>query len=237
MKRLSFLALAAVLAMLPPERVAAAASDETPPMPMNLPCNTDANEDDPHVSSDGRTLYYSSTAEGRWRIHVSTRANPNQPWRKGMPFDDYLMGKDSSEKSVFSSPEGRYPRYLFAATRKTKDVDRPNFDIYVSVRQNARAAFTAPTPLNTILSPDDELHPWLTADGKRLFFSGKDKEGWHLWTSSRQATTGAAGFMAPTPIKELPVGFHHATLTPDGRTMYLQGPLENDRWGLFVTTY
>jgi len=28
------------------------------------------------------------------------------------------------------------------------------------------------------------------------------------------------------------VGYHHATLSPDGKTMYLQGPLEKDCWGL-----
>ena len=81
------------------------------------------------------------------------------------------------------------------------------------------------------------MYPWLTPDGKRLYFSRKEKDGWHVWTTSRQATTGAAGFTAPTQLKDLPVGFHHATLTPDGKTMYLQGPLEKGRWGLFVSAY
>ena len=35
-----------------------AADDEKPPEPTNLACNTPDNEDEPHVSSDGRTLYY-----------------------------------------------------------------------------------------------------------------------------------------------------------------------------------
>ena len=30
-----------------------------------------------------------------------------------------------------------------------------------------------------------------------------------------------------------PVGFHAATVSSNGLTMYLTGPLENDRWGLF----
>ena len=38
---------------------------------------------------------------------------------------------------------------------------------------------------------------------------------------------------------KLPLGYHHATLTPDGKTMYLQGPVESKtkspRWGLFVS--
>jgi hypothetical protein len=37
----------------------------------------------------------------------------------------------------------------------------------------------------------------------------------------------------PELVKELPAGYHHATLTPDGKTMYLQGPLDKGRWGLF----
>ena len=43
------------------------------------------------------------------------------------------------------------------------------------------------------------------------------------------------------PVKlNLPVNFHHATLTPDLKTMYLQGPLDEKakkpRWGLFRST-
>src|SRR5262249_21715639 len=33
-----------------------------------------------------------------------------------------------------------------------------------------------------------------------------------------------------------PVGFHHATVSANGLTMYLQGPLEKGRWGLFRST-
>src|SRR5262249_49590018 len=55
--------------------------------------------------------------------------------------------------------------------------------------------------------------------------------------ASRQMTTGAGGFGEPELLKELPPGFHHPTLTREGKTMYLQGPLAGDRWGLFVTTW
>jgi Tol biopolymer transport system component len=213
-----------------------AADEPKGPTPINLVINTDADEDDPHISSDGKTLFYASNAQKNWDIWVSTRALTTQPWRKGVLFDDYLQSKDD-ERSVFVTPEGRYPQYMFACAKKTRDVTRPNFDIFVSVKQNARASFTAPTPLNTIDTAADELHPWLTPDGRRLYFSRRDRDGWRVYTSTRQATTGAAGFMEPAAIKELPADFHHATLTPDGKTMYLQGPLEKDRWGLFVSTY
>jgi hypothetical protein len=38
-------------------------------------------------------------------------------------------------------------------------------------------------------------------------------------------------------VKELPPDFHHATLTADTKTMYLQGPLEKDRVGLFRSNF
>src|SRR5262249_19180100 len=108
-----------------------------------------------------------------------------------------------------------------------------NFDLYVAVKQGPRAAFTAPTPINPVCTDADELHPWLTADGKHLYFSRKTKAGWRVFVAGRAAATGAAGFGAPKMLAELPPDFHHATLTPDGSTMYLQGLLESGRWGLF----
>src|SRR4051812_33567086 len=196
-----------------------AADEPKAPAPINLVVNTDADEDDPHVSSDGRWLYYSSDAKGNWDVWYATRNAVTQPWRKGQLLDHYLQSKDD-ERSVFATQENVYPQYLFACAKKTKDVPKPNFDIYVEVKQNARATFSAPAPLNTVDTEADEMHPWLTPDSRRLYFSRKDKDGWHVYLATRQAATGAAGFMQPTLVKDLPVNFHHATLTPDGKTMY-----------------
>jgi len=57
-----------------------------------------------------------------------------------------------------------------------------------------------------------------------------------VFVTRRPGAAGPQGWGPPTMVKELPVDFHHATLTPDGKTMYLQGPLEKGRWGLFTTT-
>lgn len=200
--------------------------------PVNLSCNTDANEDDPHLSSKGLTLFYSSDAKGKYDILMSQRPSLRAAWPKGKPLDDYVQTK-VDDRSVFLTPDLRYPQYLFFATKK--DQETKNFDIYVAVRQSARSVYTAPTPVNSVDTDEDEKDPWLSSDLRRLYFSRKTKEGWRVFVSSRQATTGAAGFGAPVLLKDLPPGFHHATLSRDGKAMYLQGPLEKDRWGLFVS--
>jgi WD40 repeat protein len=209
-----------------------AAPPAKPNGPVNLSCNTDANEDDPHLSSDGRMLFYSSDAKGKYNILMSQRPNLRSAWPKGRPLDDVQTKVD--DRSVFLS-DFRYPQYLYFATKKNQDIN--NYDIYVAVRQGPRSAYTTPTPINAVDTEEDEKDPWLSADLRRLYFSRKTKDGWRVLVSSRQATTGAAGFGAPVLLKDLPPGFHHPTLTRDGKTMYLQGPLEKDRWGLFVSSW
>jgi hypothetical protein len=213
------------------------ASSVQPPdslTPKNLELlNTEKDEDDPFPASDGLHMYYSSNAGGKTDIMVSVRKGRMQLWPAGSPLGGYIQTK-TDDRSVFLTPEAHFPQYLYFATRKDMEKDA-NFDIYVAVRQHRRADFTAPTPLNSVCSPYDELHPWLTADGRQLYFSRKTQAGWRVFAAARQKTTGAAGFGEPKLV-DLPVGFHHATLTPNGQTMYLQGPLEKKRWGLFRAT-
>lgn len=211
-----------------------AADDAARLKPINLDqLNTTADEDDPHPSSNGLALYYASTARKKFDILVSQRANAGLPWPAGKPVEDYIQS-EVDDRSTFLTADGRFPQYLYFATKKDKEIN--NFDIYVAVKQGPRAAFAAPTPVNAVCTEADELHPWLTADGRELYFSRKTAEGWRVLVARRQGADGAAGFAAPKLLDELPPDFHHATLTPDGRTMYLQGPLENSRWGLFRST-
>jgi hypothetical protein len=195
-----------------------------------LAVNTAADEDDPHLSSGGLTLFYTATAKKKSDIMVSRRRDKAQAWPSGKPVEDYVS-TTADDRSAFATTDGRYPQFLYFATKK--DRTQNNFDLYVAVRQTPSSAFSSPTPLQTICTEDDELHPWLTSDGKSLYFSRQMKDGWRVYVARRQEATGGGGFGEPSLVKELPAGFHHATLTPDGKTMYLQGPLEKGRWGLF----
>src|SRR5207248_1622465 len=56
------------------------AADPRPDEPINLTCNTADNEDDPHPSSDGRTLLYSCDAKGKIDIMVARRKTVSDVW-------------------------------------------------------------------------------------------------------------------------------------------------------------
>ncbi|HZT80201.1 MAG TPA: hypothetical protein VFA26_08265 [Gemmataceae bacterium] len=221
------------LLALPALAVPAAPKDDRPTLAkaVNLgKLNTARDEDDPHVGSNGLVLYYSSNAGKKWDICVTRRPALNAAWPPGKPLEDYVQ-TDVDDRSVFATREGVYPQYLYFATKKDRKVN--NFDLWVAVKQGPRAAFSAPTPINAVCTEADELHPWLSADGKELYFSRKTKAGWRVFVSRRSGAVGAGGFGEAKLVEELPADFHHVTLTPDGKTMYGQGLLGSGRWGLF----
>ncbi len=225
----SILMLGVFILFVPSERDCRAA-DPKAPAPLNLTCNSEHDEVDPHITADSRQLYFSSNAKGKYDIVVSQRV---RSWAPGKIPEDYVQTK-ADDRSVFVTG-GRFPHYLYYATRKDKETN--NFDIYVAVRQGPTSVFSSPTPINTICSKADEMHPWLSADGRKLYFSRKTEEGWRVMVTTRMGTSGGGGFGEPTLIKELPPNFHRVTITPDGKKMFLQGPVEKDRWGLFQSTF
>ncbi|HEY7328522.1 MAG TPA: hypothetical protein VH592_12820 [Gemmataceae bacterium] len=199
--------------------------------PVNLAFNTKADEDDPFLSSNGLSLWYSGNESGKFDIMMSQRKNVRSAWGKGELPDSYVQSPVDDRCGCLTR-EDLYPQYLYFCTLKDKDTK--NFDLYVAVKQDRRKAFTEPTPVQAANTEADETHPWLSADGKQLYLSRKNKEGWRVHVCKRVQATGAQGFEPPILIEELPPDFHHATLTRDGNTMYLQGPLEGGRTGLFV---
>jgi hypothetical protein len=234
------LALLAVAALALPGR---AADDVKPLKPLNLPLgvNSKDDEDEPHVSSNGLHLYYWSkvkTKDGmKEAIILSTRRSTSAKWGDGKVFEDFFAF-ESNVRGVYVTAEGVYPQILyfgvFAVDKEEKD--KGNWDISFAVRDLAGKGFGPTRPLVTVDSPVDEAHPWLTPGARELYFSRKTGDGWRVFVARRTNTEKIPTFDDPQLIKELPPNFHHATLTPDGKTMYLQGPLDKDRWGLFVST-
>lgn len=200
--------------------------------PVLLACNSDADEDDPHLADNSLMLFYTLRQNNKDDIYFARRRSPMLPWpASGALIEDYITTK-GDDRSAFAT-QGRYPHYLYFATKK--DEKSKNFDLYVAVKHDLGKAWAAPTPVMNVNTEADELYPWISGDGKALFFSRKTAEGWKVFVSTRLNSAGPQGWDEPEAL-DLPADFHHATLTPDGKTMYLQGPLEKGRTGLFTAS-
>jgi Tol biopolymer transport system component len=183
--------------------------------PTNLDrVNTAADEDDPFILPDGKALLYASNASGKYQI---MQAAYSRGWQKGKALAG-LAGKDCDYRSPFYR-DGK----LYFATNEVPDEklkDLRNFDIKVS--SSGRESL----PLLGISEKQDELHPWITRDGREFYFSRKTEDGWVLFAAKGTVPSG------PKQVGFDP-GFHHATLSASGLVMYLQGPLDEERIGLF----
>ena len=203
------------------------------PKPINLTAiNSAANESHPHPASDSKTMFFSREQRKKWDIMIAQRLNTGKMWNAPKMLGGYVRTKDD-DAGTFVTTEGRYPQYLYFSTKKDKE--QGNYDVYVAQRLTRRAGFTTPTFINPISTQMDEAYPWLSSDGRNLFFSRNTKEGWRVFMTSRRQTTGLTGFGEPKLLEDIPVNFYHAALTPDAKTMYLQGPRKEGRQGLFVS--
>jgi hypothetical protein len=212
--------------------------------PLNLAAlNTKFDEDDPFISRDGTRLLYTSNASKKFALMSSTQRNPMQffPGSEKWPAGVQLEGQssDNDNRSPFLTPDGHdlyYAERTIVKAPAGATQPPPNYDIAHAIRLTKPTLFTGPTYVQSVCTENDELHPRLTDDGTELYLSRKTKEGWRVLVArrapgSKKEPKGAFG--EPVLIEELPAGFHCASLSRDKRTMYLQGPLDNKRWGLF----
>jgi hypothetical protein len=207
--------------------------------PVNLPFNTDKDEDDPHVSSNNLTFFYATNGNKKLEILSSTRKTVKDPWPAGQLLAN-LKSKNADFRSPFLTADGKFPQRFYYSSNQdplTKGAKGDNYDVYFLVKIDAKSDFGSYNAVVTIGTEMDEMHPWLTPDEKQIYFSRKTEGGWRQFVAAKPPDGGQFG--NPVQLK-LPLGLHHATLSPDGKTMYLQGPVESKgkgkRWGLFVST-
>lgn len=204
--------------------LAAVDAGEPAVKPINLEkLNTTADEDDPFLTPDGQYLYYASNSAGTFDIYYAKKG-AKEPFGAGS-LAQTVSTAEADERSPFVARDGAF---YFASNA----VPDPSFKDLKNYDLKKKTGTQAALPLPGVSEKDDELHPWITAGGKEFYFSRKTKEGWILMLA-QGPTPGPIGKAAPVGFGP---GFHHATLNSSGLLMFLQGPLEKDRWGLFTST-
>jgi hypothetical protein len=187
--------------------------------PLNLAkLNTADDEEDPCPTPDGNGLLYASKAKGSYDIYTAKKVMG--VFQAGKPF---IYDKVANERSPFMFKD----KYFFATDEvpDEKFIKGKNFDIKMQV------GFQRPEYVGgDINTKADEMYPWITPGGKELYFSRKTDEGWTLFV----ANGPVPGPIGKSKAVGFPPGFHRASVAgKDGLTMYLQGPLDKDRLGIF----
>lgn len=174
--------------------------------------NTTRNDENPGISGDGLTLWFSSNRDGGVDIYVSTRATRTQVWSPPVrvaelstPVDD--LGAEPARDRRRIALYGDGPRRLFEATRATDD-----------------GLWSAPVALDSLNQPAtaDNLSGFFVSDLELWFASTRPGgAGQHdIYRATRpsvdapfETPVGVAGINGPSRDDD-------PWLSPDGHTLF-----------------
>ena len=169
--------------------------DWTQPVNVGTPVNSTADEYDPAISPDGRSLYFASNRDraaatpgppgdqrgdawsgtlrhresNTFDVYVGVRDDIDEPW-KSVASHDAINRPDSNEGAPFVSSNGAF--LYFASDRTVRAGEQRNLDLFRSNIAAGTAAAAVPENLGSgINTPDHETEPALSAEGFTLVFS------------------------------------------------------------------
>jgi hypothetical protein len=195
--------------------------------------NTPAHEDEPCSSPDGLQFLYTSDALGKTQLHLGSRKGLGEPLVAERALEE-LPPDEGDVRSAFLLPKTRDGwEYLYFATQYHSG-EKKNLDLYRVGRFNPKRpfqGFSAAGPVQIACTETDEAFPWVSLDGKEMYFSRKTKSGWQ-----QMRATGKEP-MVFTAVEEykLPAGFHHVCFNRANTLMFVHGPAQpgEDRLALY----
>jgi len=207
----------------------------TRPVPLGRETSSSAYEDIPHVTPDGLTLLLD---DGLWFDSVPHRAG-------GLGSGDIWIATRESTDDDFGPLENLgetiNSRYydggatlsadgltLFFDSQRRDGVGAT--DLWMATRDGPDRPWNVPVNLGeTINSRQSDIHPAVSADGRRLFFSSDRSGNYDIWMSTR--ATSSDPWNAPVQLDE---NVNHPrylevspTLSPDGSTLYVSANLSS----------
>jgi hypothetical protein len=100
---------------------------------------------------------------GLYRTYLSARANPNAPFGSPSPLPE-LVFADKSTVDGFLTDDGL--TLFFSSSPRTGPGD-----LFVAWRRSTSEPFSIYAPLDELNTTADDRDPWLSRDGKLIFFS------------------------------------------------------------------
>jgi len=152
--------------------------------PVNLgpTVNSSAHDSRPNISSDGLSLFFSSTRSGgygSYDIWATTRKSTRDKWQRPVNLGRRVNSTDLDGGPSISA-DGRT---LFFQSYQPGEYGW--IDIWVTMRETINSPWSEPVNLGpTINSQSGDATPFMSADGSTLFFASNRSRGlgyWDIW--------------------------------------------------------
>lgn len=157
------------------------------------PLNTTSSEDDPTLTADMTEIYFERSGD----IYRAIRADVTAPWGAPEPVGELNSSDEDGTPDI--APDGL--TLFFSSRRKAGNTG--DIDIYISTRSSRADAWSAPQPVASLSSADDEVCAAPTADLLTVVLDSDranppDRD---LYLSTRSST--GEDWATPVPITEL----------------------------------
>jgi hypothetical protein len=182
--------------------------------------------DDASFTADSLEAYLD--ANDRSRIHVATRASPDDPWGEPIPLD--AVGDDANGRTPWITPDGL--QLYFAADRMG---GAGASDIWWIERADRESPWGEAQPVSNVNSPLEEFAPSVSSDGLQLVLTRANigLGGQELWLAHRDSVGSA--WNAPTlmPISDPTLKDSDAVFAPDALEIWWVRAVTNDDEDLY----
>lgn len=108
-------------------------------------------------------------------LHLSERSFTTDPWPAPVPIE--TVNSDANDQAGFLTADGL--ALYFMSTRDG------SADLFVSRRASKLAVFETPEPLTALNSARDESDPWVSPDGREIYFISNRSSRVELWHATR----------------------------------------------------
>lgn len=158
--------------------------------------STGYQEENPHVSSDGLTLwFYTDRDRSLGTIWQSTRDSRTSPWGEPTPVPSLGNGQGSSDVAVGVGADEKL------AVLASSPPQARSYDLYLYERPSRADPFGEPRLLADVSSSADDFDPVLVDGGRLIAFHSNVLGSHDLFTARRGSRNEP--FEAPIPVEEL----------------------------------
>jgi formylglycine-generating enzyme required for sulfatase activity len=192
--------------------------------------NSDATDTEPHLSGDGKTLYFTSDRGADWHIWKSVRNSIQEPWSEPIRLPKPVNSDFSDGEPSVSHDE---LELAFTSWRPINGKEGRN--IWMATRDSSDDKWLAPINLGVnVNSSRQQSGPTLSADGLTLIFSSHRSGIFQLWSSRRKSRDDA---WLPAVLLDIPANrnFHQPKLARDGLSLTISDGQERLNGKLVVS--
>lgn len=177
------------------------------------------------VSPDGQRIYYTYQPDGVFSLWVSERPSASAPW---------TMARDLSHLNQLAdrlhtprlTPDER--TIFFSAADVGGEIG--GYDIWMATRPDRKASFDDPVNLVGVNTASNDVHAFVSADGRALYFASDRNGPYQLFVAKRDDPEGPFGEALHLTLFDTPEGnSSFPCLARDGSEFYFMHETAGDR--------